>query len=42
MSLYKVTFGDGTSLKIRAMSPKQAWEIASKIKEVSNIQWIRG
>jgi hypothetical protein len=41
MSLYYVWFGDGTKLRVRAMSPKHAWEIGQKIKEVARIQWIR-
>lgn len=42
MSLYIVFFGDGSQLRVRAMSPKQAWESAQELgKEVVNIRWVR-
>lgn len=41
MSIYKITFGDGKQMVIRANSPKQANDIASVIGIVSHIKFIR-
>ena len=41
MFIYKVTFGNGSVMQIRANSPKEASEMASKIGVVSHIKWLR-
>jgi hypothetical protein len=41
MYIYQISFGNGSKLQIRANSPKQANEIASKIGIVSHIKFIR-
>lgn len=41
MFIYKVTFGNGSKMFIRANSPKDANKIASEIGIVSMIKWVR-
>lgn len=41
MFVYKVMFGDGSVLEMRANNPKEVNERASKIGIVSFIKWLR-
>ncbi len=41
MFIYKVVFGDGSEMNIRASSPKEANDRASKINIVAGIFFVR-
>ena len=41
MFIYKVIFGDGSEMNIRASSPKEAVERAEKIGIVKGLRFIR-
>lgn len=41
MSIYRIFFEDGTTVRIRANSPRHAWELCESIKPIKRIQWVR-